>query len=140
MSKRPVRATGNAEYLRSDNGSEFTARKVQEWLQRVEVKTLFIKPGSLWENGYVSGTMTGGGSTLCTGPLPPGGVPSVAEACLEFKPQTSVTKRRAVVPASAKKGITKGITEPRKRKKEPRLQMTQPLDIKSLRSNRDDRI
>jgi transposase InsO family protein len=41
------------EHLRSDNGSEFTARAVREWLGRVGVKTLFIEPGSPWENGYV---------------------------------------------------------------------------------------
>ena len=41
------------DYLRSDNGSEFTARLVRNWLERVGVKTLFIEPGSPWENGYV---------------------------------------------------------------------------------------
>lgn len=44
---------GVPEYLRSDNGSEFTATKVREWLARVGVTTLFIEPGSPWENGYV---------------------------------------------------------------------------------------
>ena len=38
--------------LRSDNGPEFTAKVVREWLERVEVKTLYIEPGSPWENGY----------------------------------------------------------------------------------------
>ena len=41
------------EHLRSDNGPEFTARAVRSWLQRVGVQTLFITPGSPWENGYV---------------------------------------------------------------------------------------
>jgi transposase InsO family protein len=41
------------EHIRSDNGSEFTAKCVREWLGRVGVKTLFIEPGSPWENGYV---------------------------------------------------------------------------------------
>jgi transposase InsO family protein len=41
------------EHLRSDNGSEFTAKAVRDWLGRVGVKTLFIEPGSPWENGYV---------------------------------------------------------------------------------------
>jgi transposase InsO family protein len=41
------------EYLRSDNGAEFTAKAVREWLERVGVKTLFIEPGSPWENGYI---------------------------------------------------------------------------------------
>lgn len=40
-------------HLRSDNGSEFTARRVRAWLSRLEVKPLFIEPGSPWENGYV---------------------------------------------------------------------------------------
>jgi len=40
-------------YLRSDNGAEFTAKAVREWLSRVGVKTLYIEPGSPWENGYV---------------------------------------------------------------------------------------
>ena len=38
--------------IRSDNGSEFTANTVRDWLNRVDVKTLFIAPGSPWENGY----------------------------------------------------------------------------------------
>ena len=44
---------GVPDYLRSDNGPEFTASKVREWVKRVEVKTLFIEPGSPWENGYI---------------------------------------------------------------------------------------
>ena len=43
---------GVPAYIRSDNGPEFTARKVREWLAKVGVKTLFIEPGSPWENGY----------------------------------------------------------------------------------------
>ena len=44
---------GVPEYIRSDNGSEFTARAVRDWLARVGVKTLYIEPGSPWENGYI---------------------------------------------------------------------------------------
>jgi transposase InsO family protein len=40
-------------YIRSDNGPEFTAKAVREWLHRLGVQTLFIEPGSPWENGYV---------------------------------------------------------------------------------------
>ena len=40
-------------YLRSDNGTEFTADLVRGWLERLGVKTLFIEPGSPWENGYI---------------------------------------------------------------------------------------
>ena len=43
---------GTPDYLRSDNGSEFTAKIVRGWLERLEVQTLFIEPGSPWENGY----------------------------------------------------------------------------------------
>jgi transposase InsO family protein len=44
---------GVPEHIRSDNGAEFTSRAVREWLAKVGVKTLFIEPGSPWENGYV---------------------------------------------------------------------------------------
>jgi transposase InsO family protein len=44
---------GTPAYLRSDNGSEFTARRVRKWLASVGVTTLYIAPGSPWENGYV---------------------------------------------------------------------------------------
>ena len=44
---------GVPEHIRSDNGPEFTAQVVREWLEKVGVKTLFIEPGSPWENGYV---------------------------------------------------------------------------------------
>ena len=40
-------------HIRSDNGSEFTAREVRGWLGRLGVKTLYIEPGSPWENGYI---------------------------------------------------------------------------------------
>ncbi len=43
---------GPPDHIRSDNGSEFTAHAVRGWLSRVGVKTLFIEPGSPWENGY----------------------------------------------------------------------------------------
>ena len=44
---------GVPEHVRSDNGPEFTATVVREWLGRIGAKTLFIEPGSPWENGYV---------------------------------------------------------------------------------------
>lgn len=43
---------GVPEHIRSDNGSEFTAKIVRQWLHRLGVQTLFIEPGSPWENGY----------------------------------------------------------------------------------------
>jgi putative transposase len=44
---------GIPEHIRSDNGPEFTARAIRKWLARLGVKTLFIEPGSPWENGYI---------------------------------------------------------------------------------------
>lgn len=43
---------GCPEYIRSDNGSEFTAKKLREWLANIGVITAYIEPGSPWENGY----------------------------------------------------------------------------------------
>ena len=40
-------------HIRSDNGSEFIAKKVRQFLSRLSVKPLFIEPGSPWENGYI---------------------------------------------------------------------------------------
>ena len=40
-------------HIRSDNGSEFTAKRVRAWLESLSVKPLFIEPGSPWENGYI---------------------------------------------------------------------------------------
>jgi transposase InsO family protein len=44
---------GRPRYLRSDNGPEFACKAVRKWLARSGVETLFIEPGSPWENGYV---------------------------------------------------------------------------------------
>ena len=41
------------EYIRSDNGPEFVAKKLRNWLEAVNVQTAYIEPGSPWENGYV---------------------------------------------------------------------------------------
>jgi len=43
---------GPPEHIRSDNGPEFIAKNVRNWLSRLGVKTLYIEPGSPWENGY----------------------------------------------------------------------------------------
>tara|TARA_Y100000052_G_C2943349_1_gene82193 strand:- start:63 stop:869 length:807 start_codon:yes stop_codon:yes gene_type:complete len=42
---------GPPEHIRSDNGPEFIATALREWLDRLDVKTLYIAPGSPWENG-----------------------------------------------------------------------------------------
>jgi putative transposase len=44
---------GIPEHIRSDNGPEFTSGAVRRWLNHLGVKTLFIEPGSPWENGYI---------------------------------------------------------------------------------------
>jgi len=43
---------GVPEYIRSDNGPEMTAKLVRKWLAQVGAKTLYIEPGSPWQNGY----------------------------------------------------------------------------------------
>ena len=40
-------------FLRSDNGSEFTAQAVQDWLEQNQVGPIFIPPGQPWKNGFV---------------------------------------------------------------------------------------
>ena len=44
---------GVPKHIRSDNGAEFMAKAVRAWLAKVGVKTLYIEPGSPWENGYI---------------------------------------------------------------------------------------
>jgi len=43
---------GPPDHICSDNGAEFTVIAVRDWLGRIGVKTLYIEPGSPWENGY----------------------------------------------------------------------------------------
>ena len=44
---------GVPEHIRSDNGPEFVAKAVQEWIAAVGAKTAYIMPGSPWENGFI---------------------------------------------------------------------------------------
>ena len=44
---------GAPEFIRSDNGSEFIAKQLQRWLAANQIKTLYIEPGSPWQNGFV---------------------------------------------------------------------------------------
>ena len=44
---------GAPKHIRSDNGPEFVAKELNKWLKQANVQTLFIAPGSPWENGYV---------------------------------------------------------------------------------------
>lgn len=43
---------GPPAYIRSDNGPEFVAQAVRDWITAVGAKTAYIEPGSPWENGY----------------------------------------------------------------------------------------
>jgi putative transposase len=45
---------GAPEHIRSDNGPEFIAKAVQDWIGAVGAKTAYIEPGSPWENGFVA--------------------------------------------------------------------------------------
>ena len=51
--ERLVAQRGVPGHIRSDNGSEFVARTLQSWLADRHVKTLYIEPGSPWQNGHV---------------------------------------------------------------------------------------
>ena len=43
---------GRSAFIRSDNGPEFVAKTVRDWIHAVGVKTAYIETGSSWENGY----------------------------------------------------------------------------------------
>ena len=43
---------GRPEYIRSDNGAEFTAKALMKCIKELKVNTIFIEPGSPWQNGY----------------------------------------------------------------------------------------
>jgi transposase InsO family protein len=47
-----MKERGVPEHIRSDNGSEFGAKALRQWLAQVGCLTLYIEPGSPWENGY----------------------------------------------------------------------------------------
>jgi len=44
---------GAPEHLRSDNGPEFIAYAIKDWMERARIKTIYITPGSPWENGHI---------------------------------------------------------------------------------------
>ena len=48
-----MRNRGDPKFIRSDNGPEFVAKRLREWLSKIEIDTLYIEPGSPWENGYI---------------------------------------------------------------------------------------
>jgi transposase InsO family protein len=51
--KEAVREHGAPDHLRSDNGSEFIAHVVQDWFREHGIKTIYIAPGSPWQNGWI---------------------------------------------------------------------------------------
>jgi transposase InsO family protein len=51
--QKAIEKHGAPHYLRSDNGPEFIAKIVQQWLREQNIKTLYIEPGSPWQNGFV---------------------------------------------------------------------------------------
>ncbi len=51
--QRTMRHHGRPQFLRSDNGSEFTALAVQQWLHNQQVGASFIAPGHPWQNGFI---------------------------------------------------------------------------------------
>ena len=50
---RLIEEHGAPEHIRSDNGSEFIEKNLRAWLKYENIKTLYIKPGSPWENGFI---------------------------------------------------------------------------------------
>ena len=53
MLKRLFELHGRPEHLRSDNGPEFIAHALQHWLAENGAQTIYIKPGSPWQNAYI---------------------------------------------------------------------------------------
>jgi putative transposase len=51
--QKAIAEHGAPKFLRSDNGSEFIAKIVQQWLKDQQIKTIYIEPGSPWQNGFV---------------------------------------------------------------------------------------
>ena len=51
--QKAIEEHGAPEHLRSDNGSEFIAKIVQRWLAENHINTIYIEPGSPWQNGFV---------------------------------------------------------------------------------------
>ena len=75
-----VAQRGAPAHIRSDNGSEFVARTLQSWLADRQLKTLYIEPGSPWQNGHVE-SFHG----------------SLRDECLDREPMLSVAEARVVI-------------------------------------------
>ncbi len=48
---------GQPKYIRSDNGSEFIEKELRTWLTAMKIETLYIEPGSPWQNGYIESSI-----------------------------------------------------------------------------------
>jgi putative transposase len=48
-----IQRYGTAEHIRSDNGPEFIAYAIQDWLQENQIRAIYIQPGAPWENGHI---------------------------------------------------------------------------------------
>ena len=75
-----VAQRGAPAHIRSDNGSEFVARTLQSWLAERHVKTLYIEPGSPWQNGHVESFHS-----------------SLRDECLDRELMLSVAEARVVI-------------------------------------------
>lgn len=51
--QKVIDRNGPPQYIRSDNGSEFIESELRTWLTAMKIKTLYIEPGSPWQNGYI---------------------------------------------------------------------------------------
>src|SRR5260370_12044410 len=53
MIEAAIQSDGAPEHISSDNGSEFIANAIQDWLSDNEIKIIYIKPGSPWEQPFI---------------------------------------------------------------------------------------
>lgn len=51
--ERLVAEHGAPQFIRSDNGSEFIEKELRKWIDDAGIKTIYIDPGSPWQNGYI---------------------------------------------------------------------------------------
>ena len=53
MLEQAIKEHGAPEFIRSDNGPEFIAKAIQNWLKERNIKAIYLYPGCPWQNGYV---------------------------------------------------------------------------------------
>jgi transposase InsO family protein len=88
---------GVPDHIRSDNGPEFVANAVREWIAAVGAKTAYIEPGSPWENGYCESFNAKLRDELLNGEI----FYSLAEARIVIEAGASITTRSARTHPSA---------------------------------------